>query len=211
MGNRIDYISFERALKPFEVFRLPDILKIFPHFDSKRLTEWQRKGYIIKLIKGCYVFCHANFDQRMLFLVANKMTRPSYVSLESALSLHGLIPEQAFSITSVTTQKTHAYETVKGYFTYKSIKESLFFGYQASRQTGRPPVLIADGEKALLDLLYCNPALNKPAALEALRLNKTILNSLDKSKLGTYLKLFDSATLTNRFNLLKEVFYVDFA
>lgn len=210
MGNRIDYISFERALRPLEVFRLPDILKIFPHFDSKRLTEWQRKGYIIKLIKGCYVFRPANFDQSMLFLAANKMVRPSYVSLESALSRYGLIPEQAFAITSVTTQKTHTYETDKGYFTYKSIKENLFFGYQVFRQNSRPPVLIAEAEKALLDLLYCNSGLNNPAALEALRLNKTILNSLNKAKLDTCLKVFGSATLTKRFNLLKNVYYADF-
>lgn len=143
MRNRINYIDFEKALSPFGIFRLSDILKIYPDFDSRRLHEWQKKGYITKLIKGCYIFNSIEMEEAVLFQIANVLAGPSYVSLESALSHYHFIPEQSFSITSVTTLKTNHYETPKGSFLYRSVKPSLFFGYE-TRISNRRPILTAE-------------------------------------------------------------------
>lgn len=207
MRNRISYIEFEKNLAPFRIFKLSDILKLYPHFDSRRLNEWQKKGYITKLIKGHYIFNSVDIDEAILFQMANTLIHPSYVSLESALSYYHFIPEQSFSITSVTTQKTNRYKTPKGSFIYQSIKPPLFFGYTILSSTHRP-VLIAEPEKAVLDLLYLRPDLKDIASIVALRLNSNELRILDEQKLEIYLKIFNNSSLNKRFQLFKEVNHV---
>jgi len=93
-------------------------LKAYPAFDSRRLNEWQKKGYVTKLINGHYIFNSIEIDETVLFQIANLLARPSYISLELALSYYHFIPEQSFSIISVTTLKTNHYETPKGSFLY---------------------------------------------------------------------------------------------
>ncbi|MFT4204929.1 MAG: hypothetical protein QM610_13580 [Chitinophagaceae bacterium] len=204
MRNRINYIDFQDGMIKFGVFQLSDVLKSYPHFDSKRLNEWQQKGYITKLINGRYIFNSILVDESVLFQMANILLHPSYVSLESALSYYHFIPEQSFSVTSITTQKTKSYTTPKGNFNYQSVKEPLYFGYKVL-QTSSRPILIAEPEKAILDLLYLQSNLNNKEALEALRLNNEELKTLDYQKMGTYLKLFDSSALVERFQIFKEV------
>lgn len=207
MRNRIGYINFEKALSPFGIFRLPDILKIYPAFDSRRLHEWQKKGYITKLIKGHYIFNSIEINETVLFQIANVLTRPSYISLESALSYYHFIPEQSFSVTSVTTLKTNHYETPKGSFLYRSVKPSLFFGYRVL-PSDRRPVLMAEPEKAVLDFLYLHPELEDAVDIEALRLNSSELEILDEQRMNRYLQLFDNEALNKRFELFKEVKHV---
>lgn len=207
MRNRISYIDFEKALSPFGTFRLSDISKIYPAFDSRRLNEWQKKGYITKLIKGHYIFNSIEMNETVLFQIANALTRPSYISLESALSYYHFIPEQSFSITSVTTLKTNHYNTPKGCFLYQSLKPSLFFGYRVLRPNRRP-ILMAEPEKAILDFLYLHPELEDVAAIEALRLNIHELEGLDEQRMNSYLQLFNNKALNKRFELFKNVKHV---
>lgn len=198
------YLLFKNALQEFEVFSTRDIMKCFPEFDSRRLVEWQHKGYIRKLINKWYVFADIALNDGLRYRISNCLHRPSYVSLESALSHHGLIPEAVYSITNITTKKTVAHETPIGTFHYSSIKPALYFGYYADR-TQSIPILIAEPEKAILDYLYLGSRLNTIADLEGLRLNKTIFeNNIDQDKLNRYANCFESATLNRRLKLLKQ-------
>ncbi len=58
--------------------------------------------------------------------VANKLYEPSYISLEFALSYHGIIPETVYEITSVTTKSTRRFEAMGKVFTYRRIKREAF-------------------------------------------------------------------------------------
>lgn len=205
MRNRISYLRFHQNLSPFGIFSINDILKIYPDFDSRRLNEWQEKNYLTKLIKGWYIFNDISINENSLFQVSNSLRSPSYISLESALSFYHVIPEQAFTITAITTLKTMEYKTAKGNFSYKKIRQNLFFGYTIIPQPKGRPVLMAELEKALLDYLYLNPKINKPDAIASLRLNTEILKSLDFKKMEVYLQRFDNKALRNRYNLLKQL------
>lgn len=205
MRNRISYLRFHQNLSPFGIFSINDILKIYPDFDSRRLNEWQEKNYLTKLIKGWYIFNDISINENSLFQVSNSLRSPSYISLESALSFYHVIPEQAFTITAITTLKTMEYKTAKGNFSYKKIRQNLFFGYTIISQPKGRPVLMAELEKALLDYLYLNPKINKPDAIASLRLNTEILKSLDFKKMEVYLQRFDNKALRNRYNLLKQL------
>lgn len=200
----MNYPDFRAAFFDYKVFSTGDIKKLFPDFDTKRLVEWQRKGYVRKLINKWYLFAEITMDEMLLYRISNCIYRPSYISLESAFSHYNRIPEATFSLEAVTTRKTITYGTAVGAFHYRSIKRELFFGYQVSR-VDRLLVLIAEIEKALLDYLYLNADIRSIKDLEALRFNHVRLQSIDMRKLDTYARLFNSKTLNKKVKDLKKL------
>ncbi|MFA4891166.1 MAG: hypothetical protein WC604_02335 [Candidatus Gracilibacteria bacterium] len=86
------------------------------------------------------------------------MVSPSYHSMESVLSLYGIIPEGTVAYTLITSKKTQKYSNEFGTFSYRHLPPSLFFGV-GKREDG---AFMATPEKALLDYLYLNSAKFKP-------------------------------------------------
>jgi predicted transcriptional regulator of viral defense system len=200
----MSYLEFRDALLPFQVFSIRDIEKLFPKFDSRRLVEWQRKGYIRKLVNKWYLFSEIPVDEQLLFRISNCILRPSYISLESALAYYHLIPEAVYTQKAVTTRKTTSYVTPLGAFDFHTLKLTLFFGYSVFHK-GSLPVLIAEKEKAILDYLYLNASLRSGEDIKQLRFNYIELhNNLDWEKLGKYQLVFASTTLDKRIKDLKK-------
>ena len=205
MRNKISYLGFVEHFKSWGVFTTQDIIKYFPGFDSRRLFEWKQKGYIIKLAKTVYCFPDFCRTEMHLFRVANKLYPPSYVSFETALAFHNLIPEAVMQLKSATTKKTYSCETEIGNFEYKNIKETLFFGY-AIHHVDEQPVLIAEPEKALLDLIYQNPSIKTKADFDGLRLNESGMANFDWVKMETYLTVFNQKSMNERFKIISNQF-----
>lgn len=203
MENRMSYLVFYERLRGFGIFSILDVKKAFDGFDSRRLNEWQHKGYITKLIKGWYIFNDVPATEETHYQISNALSRPSYISLQSAMSFYGAIPEQAFTITAITTSKTREYNTPQGRFTYQVVKPSFYFGYRILPQPTGRAVLMAELEKTLLDYLYLNPHINDLDSINALRLNLEVLQTMDKEKLEEYLILFNNKALQQRYLLLK--------
>lgn len=200
----MNYFLFKNALQRFTVFSLTDIRKIFPSFDSRRLAEWQEKGYIKKIINRWYIFNEIEVQYHTLLWIANRIYSPSYISMEFGLSYYGLIPEAAFTLTSVSSRKTITFETPYGAFSYRHLKPSLYFGYQIQEWQGFP-LKIAQPEKVILDFLYLNPQINKEKDWQGLRFNSEQYHELiDKEKLENYLSLFQSKALEKRFSQFKK-------
>ena len=140
-------------------------------------------------------------------MIANRIYSPSYISLELALNHYGIIPEAVLQFTSVTTQKTKEFETEFGQFTYKSLKEDLFWGYQII-ENGEIGVQIAHLEKAILDTLYLNPQISSTEDFDGLRYNKQQLReNLDDDKLQRYLTIFNNTRLKKSINTLLDFIY----
>lgn len=202
----MNYIDFRAALIDFKVFSIVDVVKIFPAFDSKRLVEWQKKKYLRKIVNKWYVFAEIPMNEMLLYRISNCIYRPSYISLESALSYYSLIPEAVFSLQAVSTRKTTSYITSVGTFNYRTLKSSLYFGYTV-HQMEKLPVLIAEGEKALLDLLYLSAQIVSEKDLVALRLNYYVIqDKIDWEKLHKYALVYESKTLDKRINYLRKIF-----
>ena len=71
-----------------------------------QLARWVHSGRIIKLHKGFYTLAAPYRKiQPDPFHISNALKSPSYVSLQSALSWHGLIPEFVPAVTAVTTAR----------------------------------------------------------------------------------------------------------
>ena len=192
------YLELREQLKNRLLFSLRDIQKIDQKFYRSRLNDWQKKGYIKKIIKNYYLFCDQHVEEKTLFFVANKIYNPSYISLEMALAYYQLIPESTYGITSVTTKKTSVFKTTIGDFNYQSIKPSLFFGYDLVNFNG-VKIKIAEIEKAIIDFFYLNSYLKNKDDFEGLRVNKEeLLAKWDEEKLKKYLLIFNSKSLTKR-------------
>jgi len=86
------------------------------------------------------------------FLIANHILGPSYISLESALSFHGLIPEKVYEISSVTTKAKRKFVTPIGVYSYTRLPLPYYsYGIQSIEVSKNQRVLIASPEKALFD------------------------------------------------------------
>ena len=203
------YQELKEKLKDFIIFSLADIRKIEAKFYRRRLNEWQNKGYIKKLRRGYYMFADVALNEEMLFLIANRLYVPSYVSFEMALSYYGLIPEGVYSITSASSKKTAHFKTPIAAFSYRKIKPELLFGYRLEKQRGQG-YKIAEMEKAVLDYLYLNPKIVQDADFHEWRFNsEDFLARADMKKLREYAAAFKNhrlcARLEKLIQLMKEV------
>ena len=144
----------------------------------KQLSRWVRAGKIIQLRRGLYTLAE---PYRKVtpepFLIANRLNEPSYVSLQSALAHHGLIPEWVPAVTSVTTARPEEVDTPLGRFIYRHCKRPLFFGFQEVDLGQGQAAFVATPEKALLDLVYLTPGGDRQGFLAELRLQD--LDKLD--------------------------------
>jgi len=76
----MQYFELKEQLKNFAVFTLSDIRKIEAKFYRARLNDWQTKGHIKKLRRGYYMFADLALSEKTMFLIANRLYAPSYVS-----------------------------------------------------------------------------------------------------------------------------------
>lgn len=200
----MNYRQFHDEMNAFPVFSIREIEKHFPGFDSRRLVEWQEKGYIQKLRNRFYYFAGNTVNERYLFFAANELYSPSYVSLESALSWYNFIPEGVFQVTSCSSRKTQLFDTPLGSFSYRHIKPTLFFGYQLEKWNNHH-FAIAEPEKTVIDYLYLHHEIDDPDDFESLRWNSTEMNnSLSMEKVDKYASHIGSKALSKRLTLLKE-------
>jgi predicted transcriptional regulator of viral defense system len=121
---------------------------------------WRKQGHLILLKRGIYVLSSDLRKQPLsMGFISNFLFSPSYLSLEYALSYYDLIPEAATVYTSVSTKKTTKFNTPLGVFEYRSVKNSLFFGFTKATGQGQD-YFIAYPEKAVLDFFYFNKNIN---------------------------------------------------
>jgi predicted transcriptional regulator of viral defense system len=146
---------------------------------GRQLPRWVKSGNLVQLRRGVYALSDRYRKiQPHPFLIANRLKRASYVSLQSALGYHGLIPEFVPSITSVTTDRPETLTNPLGNYIFKHIKKTLFHGYEVLDLGDRQFAFVAGPEKALLDLIYLTPESDSLDYLRELRLqNVAALNT----------------------------------
>ncbi len=188
---------------------------LFPTFDRNNLTRWTKKGLLIRLRQEWYAFPEALQRPDFARFIAGRIYRPSYVSLHTALSIYGMIPEAVTSITSVSTLKTARFENAFGQYAYQNVKPELFFGYKpvmmpAAMATVNAPQqawMLALPEKALLDLLYLYPFYDNETELEQLRLDEDFMTEeLNLEHLSEYQQKIGSKALDTRINKLLKIY-----
>jgi predicted transcriptional regulator of viral defense system len=176
---------------------------INPKIVRLQLTRWVNSGRIYQLRRGLYSI--APPYQKIKphpFLVANRLQRASYVSLQSALAFYGLIPEIVNITVSITAGRPERLETPLGIFEFRHIKSNLLFGYQMT-DLGGQSALVATPEKALLDLVYLQPRGESSKYVHELRLQN--LDHLNLDVLKKHSKVFDSPKMRAALKVISQL------
>lgn len=192
---------------PMGCFNINQVLLWEKDFDRNNLTRWCKRGLLVKLKNQYYAFPEYRQVSDFSRYVANRIYAPSYISLYSALSFYGMIPEEVVQLTSVTTLKTAKFDNEFGTFHYQNVKQGMFFGYEVkTTQSGRG-LMFATPEKALLDLLYLNPFYKTEQDMEELRLDEDYMQSeFSKERLLENLSKIGSKSLDKRVITLLKVY-----
>lgn len=138
-----------------------------------KIANMEKQGQLIRLKKGLFVVApQVSKTEISRELIANHLYGPSYISLETALSYHRLIPERVFSVRSATTKRAKQYTTPLGEFEYKTVADDYFsIGIQQGFTENKNVFLIASPEKALCDMIVLTSGLR----LQSVKAVKTYL------------------------------------
>ena len=173
-----------------EEFDYQALLDGLREYDRPRdkITALLKKGVIIRVKKGIYIFGES-YRRRPFSreLLANMIYGPSYISLETALHHHGLIPERVEAMTSVTEGRGRRFFTPLGLFLYHGIPETVYpIGIDQVAIEGGRSFLMATPEKALADKIQAERGLPlhsqaelRVYLLESLRIDHKALGRLD--------------------------------
>lgn len=142
--------------------------------------ESREGGLFLRLKKGLYGL---RTDLPSEEEIANRLYRPSYISLEYALAYYNILPEMTYLVTSATTKPTRTFETTGKTFSFLKIKKEAYTGYILKKEEGKS-YFIAEPEKAVVDYFYF-------IVLGKKRLNERLYtHSLKKEKLLEYARLY---------------------
>jgi predicted transcriptional regulator of viral defense system len=203
----MNYLEFKNRMFDLGCFNTHQVYAWKPDFDRNNFVRWVKKGLLLRLRQGYYTFPEYKSKPDFALFIANRIYRPSYISLHTALAFYGIIPEAVVQITSVTSLKTASFQNEFGEYEYKSVRKELMFGYDIKSIANGQSLQLALPEKALLDLLYLYPFYNTEQEMEDLRLDEDfLLDELDLQRLENYLSKFKSKALQRRVRLLKNTY-----
>ena len=178
--------------EPFFSSSLLGVVGVSSRHARLQLVRWVHAGKLVRLRRGLYAL---NRPFRKVaphpFLLANCIRKASYVSLQSALAYHGMIPEHVPVVTSVTTGRPEEIRTELGAFTFRHVRKPLFGGFQKVTVAPGQSAFLATPAKALLDLVYFTPGGDQPAYIAELRLQNA--SALTKQALEDTARLFGGA------------------
>lgn len=199
----MNYLEFRNKMFDLGCFSINQVYAWQPDFDRNNFVRWARKGLLLRLRQGYYTFPEYKSKPDFTLYFANRIYRPSYVSLHTALAFYGMIPESVVQITSVTSLKTANFNNDFGTFSYKSVREELMFGYDLKPIADGRTLQLARPEKALLDLLYLYPFYNTEKEFEELRLDEDFMHDeIDLKRMEDFAFQFKNKALEKRVELL---------
>ncbi len=201
-------LDFIECMRQFGIFSIADIEILFPNLDKRRLFEWRKKGYIIKIRNEWYCLPEFLKDPFSSWIIANLVHSPSYISLESALNYYGLIPEGVYMTTSVTTKRPLRIKMAGQNYSYSYIRTELFSGYNLVEAASyKRKIRIADFEKAIVDFFYFRPGYNTIRKISELRFSEPVLReNLNTDKLFRYLHDFKNNELKSRVDKMLKIY-----
>jgi predicted transcriptional regulator of viral defense system len=186
-----EWLALFRENRSKKLFTLSDLVLLTGDKRSSlsvQLSRMVRSGIIERPVRGWYANPFAPPSDEELAMV---IRQPSYLSLEYALARHGVLSQTVHVHTLVTTRLPYTFRMGRRVFEYHQVKKDLFRGYQKEGY-----VLVAEPEKALLDLIYVRLVRGRDigrGALDSL-VDDMYLEELDHERLTQHAEVFDAKT-----------------
>jgi len=164
---------------------------------NDKISELIKRGELVSIRRGLYIPGEElDLPTPNMFLIANHLRGPSYVTLESALSYWGMIPERVYEISSATLKTSKDYSTSVGRFSYTYLRSPYYsFGLQSVKLTEQQTILIASPEKALCDKIVLTSGITlrsiiqtRSFLLDDLRISETSLRSLKIDEIQSWIE-----------------------
>lgn len=166
----------------------------------KRLIS---QGKIIHIRRGLYclptVLAGSSIVKPHPFELAQHIYAPSYISLESALAYHNLIPEAVYTITSACARRSKEFNTPLGLFSYSHLPlENFYTEVEVINENGAR-FLMAKPWKAICDYIYCykKNLVSLELLLEDLRINSDDLPILRDEEIEMLDEYYHQKRLSN--------------
>lgn len=186
-----EWLSFFKQYREKKLFSLSDLVQLTGEDKPSLSVQLTRLVKTDVISRAAQVWYENPFAPPSSEEVAMAIRYPSYLSMEYALSKHGILSQVAHTLTLVTTKLPYTYKTDHAVYEFHQISRSLFWGYQ---QEGT--VLIAEPEKALLDLIYIRCVKTGELNIDGLAslVDDMAVYEFDLEKLHQYAKNFASGT-----------------
>ena len=164
---------------------------------NDKISELLKSEMLVSVRRGLYVpGPKIDLPSPEPFLISNHLRGPSYVSVETALSYWGFIPEGTYEISSMTIKTSKKYKTSAGRYNYQKLSIPYYsFGVKSIQLTAKQTVLIASPEKSLCDKIVLTPNVNlrsikqtREFLVKDLRIDERMLKTLDKKIIHSWLE-----------------------
>lgn len=150
--------NLQNIPRPFLTdIELESLLDGTPDSRHSRVKRLIKQGKLIHVRRGLYCLTEklGYFVKPHPFELAHFIYSPSYISLESALSYHKLIPEAVYTITSVCIKRSKEFRTPLGIFSYEHLPSNNFYTQVELITTDSYKFFMAKPWKAICDYVYC--------------------------------------------------------
>jgi hypothetical protein len=152
-------------------------------------------GEVVRLHRGLYCLAAKYLRDKVdPLILAQRIYGPSYISMETALSYHGWIPEAVYAVTSVSMERSREFDTPLGHFSFTRIPQKTLYaevlrvvkdgsgggcGGGGFHESGS--FMLASPLKALADYVYvhkCDWTSARPV-VKSLRVDESSLAGID--------------------------------
>ena len=192
----------EMALKKAKtgIFTLSEARSWFRGGHASLLVAISRamsSGDVIHIRRGLY--CLSRELSPVLpnpYVIANLVHGPSYVSMESALEYHGLIPEAVQIVFSVTNDRAKMLSTPVGTFKYLHVRQfPLMAGVERHEDDSSGVFFVATPLKALCDIVVARRLdwTSLEPFIESYRLDEEAARKIGNREISNLLEVYNSS------------------
>jgi len=195
--------------KPYVTdFELAHLLGGTPNSRYSKVKRLSANGTLVPIKKGLYVLGETvgHIAKPHPFELAQRISFPSYISLESALSYHQLIPEAVYVTTSVHAKRVKEFDTPLGKFSYDTLPSAYFYlGVERVDKNGYQ-FFIASPWKAIFDYIYVYKKNYKTLNdyLASLRIERKDLPIITNDQIERFKNYYHRSRLTKILDTLKQ-------
>lgn len=195
-----EWLNFFRNNHEKKLFSLSDLVQLTDENKASLSVQLTRLVKAKVINRAAQIWYENPFNTPSFEEIAMVIRYPAYLSMEYALSKHGVLSQMTYTLTLVTTKLPYTYKTKKIVYEYHQITPLLFWGYKKEGT-----ILTAEPEKAFLDLIHIRCINNGELSIDGLMsiVNDMDLNMFNTKRLYQYSKKFSSRTknICNNLNL----------